>query len=233
MVRYRVAALVASAAMIFAACSGSATPSPSESAAPPSEAPSAAVPSAAESAPASPAAATPKEGGTLIAGLPGDMVLADPSLVSDSNSSEIEAQVIQGLVGLQPGTNSVLIPVLASALPTISPDGLTFTFTLLQGVKFHDGTDFNADAVVFSLGRQFKKDNPAYNFGPWQYWGGMDMDNIINDVVKVDDATVQITLKKKEAPFLANLARFSLATPISMDFTAQFPPCRFAACCAS
>jgi ABC-type transport system substrate-binding protein len=73
-------------------------------------------------------------------------------------------------------------------------------------VKFHDGTPFNADAVVYSIGRQFKKDHPANNRGPWQYWSAMDMDNIVQDVVRVDDLTVKFTLKKPEAPFLTNMA---------------------------
>ena len=56
-------------------------------------------------------------------------------------------------VGLQPGTISTVIPVLAAALPTVSADGLTYTFTLRTGIKFHDGTDFNADAVVYNYNR--------------------------------------------------------------------------------
>src|SRR5450759_2849246 len=76
-----------------------------------------------------------------------------PSLTSDGNSLYVEAMVAEGLVGLQPGTISTIIPVLASAMPTVSADGKTYTFTLRTGIKFHDGTAFNADAVKFNYDR--------------------------------------------------------------------------------
>jgi len=75
------------------------------------------------------------------------MAFADPSLVDDPSSLLIANQVVEGLVGLEPGTTSQVVPVLASALPTVSPDGLTYTFKLRTGVKFHDGTNLDAASV--------------------------------------------------------------------------------------
>jgi hypothetical protein len=114
MLRFKPAALVASAAILFAACQGAASPAPSASSGT-SAAPSAGG-SSAPSASGEPSAAI-KEGGDLVVGLPGDMVEADPSLVSDSNSSYIQLNVIEGLLGVKPGTLADVIPVLAAELP--------------------------------------------------------------------------------------------------------------------
>lgn len=217
MVRTRFGALLAVAAIVVAACAGGATQAPASSEAA-SSAPSESA--AASTAPSASPSSAIKEGGTLVAGLPGDMVLADPSLVSDSNSSQIEAQVIQGLVGLKPGTNSVVVPVLAAAMPTVSADGLTYTFTLRQGVKFHDGTDFNADAVVYNYNRQ--KDAPKalqndYNY----YFGavfGFGADSNLLSVTATDPNTVEFKLKAPQSNFLlaTTLPQFGIQSPTAL-----------------
>ncbi|HOV09897.1 MAG TPA: ABC transporter substrate-binding protein [Spirochaetota bacterium] len=145
-----------------------------------------------------------KSGGVLVFGRSGDAAGLDPGRETDGESLYIADNVFENLVEFVPGTTEIA-PCLAEKWD-ISANGLEFIFYLRKGVKFHDGTDFNADAVVFSLARQFKKDHPAYKYGPWKYWSAMGMDDIIKDVVKVDDYKVKIILKKKEAPFLANLA---------------------------
>ncbi len=145
-----------------------------------------------------------ESGGVLIFARSGDSVGLDPGRETDGESFYIADNVFETLVEFKPGTTEVQ-PCLAKSW-TVSDDGLEFVFKLEENVKFHDGTDFNADAVVFSIERQFKKDHPFNNLGPWQYWGYMDMDNIIESVEAVDAYTVKFTLKRKEAPFVANLA---------------------------
>jgi peptide/nickel transport system substrate-binding protein len=145
-----------------------------------------------------------KKGGVLVFARSGDSVGLDPAREDDGESYYPADNIYETLVEFKPGSTDVM-PGLAESW-TATAGGLEYTFKLRKNVKFHDGTPFNADAVVYSLSRQFKKDHPDYGNGPWKYWGYMDMDNIIKDVVAVDASTVKISLKKPEAPFIANLA---------------------------
>jgi peptide/nickel transport system substrate-binding protein len=95
--------------------------------------------------------AAPKPGGTLIFGRGGDSVGLDPAYETDGNSFMICDNVLEALVEYK-DESTALDPGLAESW-TIAPDGKTYTFKLRKGVKFHDGTPFNANAVVFSLGR--------------------------------------------------------------------------------
>ena len=220
MMRTRVGSLIAVAAIVVAACSGSATPTPAAPSAAASAAPSAAASAAPSAAAASPAS-TATEGGNMVYALDGDMAFADPSLVSDGNSLFVEAQVVQGLLGLQPGTISTVIPVLAASLPTVSADGLSYTFTLRTGVKFHDGTDFNADAVVYNYNRwqNFPKgdlqDN-AYYYGA--VFGGFGSASNVASVTAPDEQTVVITLKTPQSNFelASTLAVFGIESPTAL-----------------
>jgi peptide/nickel transport system substrate-binding protein len=90
---------------------------------------------------------------------------------------------------------------------TISDDGLTYTFKLREGVKFHDGTDFNAEAVKFNIDRQLKP-NVTEEMGYAGFVFGS-----VKDVKASDPYTVVVNLKEPNSAFLANVA-MSLAAPI-------------------
>jgi peptide/nickel transport system substrate-binding protein len=129
----------------------------------------------------------------------------DPALVDDGESSKIIVNIYEGLLKYAPDSTKVE-PSLAESW-TISADGLSYTFKLKQGVKFHDGTDFNADAVKFNIDRQIPpKVTADMSYGPFVYGS-------VKDVVVVDPNTVTINLASKNTAFLANLA-MSLAAPI-------------------
>jgi dipeptide transport system substrate-binding protein len=131
------------------------------------------------------------------------------------------------LVEFERGTTNT-IPGLAESWE-VSADGMEVTFKLRQGVKFHTTSsftptrDFNADDVIFSLARQWKKDHPwnQYTAGiAWEYFDGMDMTALLKDIVKVDDYTVKFVLNRPEAPFLANMA-MDFASILSAEYAAK------------
>jgi peptide/nickel transport system substrate-binding protein len=129
----------------------------------------------------------------------------DPALVDDGESSKVIVNIYEGLLKYAADSTAVE-PSLAESW-VISPDGLSYTFKLRQGVKFHDGTDFNAEAVKFNIDRQIPpKVTADMSYGPFVYGS-------VKDVVVVDPSTVTINLTQKNTAFLANLA-MSLAAPI-------------------
>eukprot|EP01031_Cornospumella_fuschlensis_P052423 gene52423-64080_t len=122
--------------------------------------------------------------------------------------------VFNRLLAFKPGTTEV-IPALAKALPEISADGLTYTFHLRAGVKFHSTDyfkptrEFNADDVLFTYHRQLDKTDPWNSYFPganWEMFNAMDMPSVIKDIVKVDEKTVKFVLKQPDASLPAKLA---------------------------
>jgi peptide/nickel transport system substrate-binding protein len=208
----RLSALVGAIALIVAACGGAASPTP----------PPAASPTPGASAPASAppsSAGQPKAGGTLVVALPGDITRTDPALIDDSNSSYVMTQVMEGLVALKPGTTSEVVPALAESW-SLSPDGKTYTFKLRQGVKFHDGTDFNAEAVKFNYDRwkNFPAELQDYSYYAGAVFGGYGETSNIASVDVVDPFTVTITLKQPNSSFLLaqTLTVFAISSPTAL-----------------
>jgi len=129
----------------------------------------------------------------------------DPALVDDGESSKIIVNIYEGLLKYAADSTEVE-PSLAESWE-ISDDGLSYTFKLKEGVKFHDGTDFNAEAVKFNIDRQL----PPLVTEDMGYAGFVF--GSVSDVVVDDDYTVTINLTQKNTAFLANLA-MSMAAPI-------------------
>ncbi|HEF4758787.1 TPA: ABC transporter substrate-binding protein [Pseudomonas putida] len=122
---------------------------------------------------------------------------------------------------------TAVIPGLATSWD-VSSDGLTYTFHLREGVKFHTTPyfkptrEFNADDVLFTFNRMIDKDHPFRKAYPTEfpYFTDMGMDTNITKVEKVDDKTVKFTLKDVDAAFIQNLA-MSFASIQSDEYAAQ------------
>jgi peptide/nickel transport system substrate-binding protein len=151
----------------------------------------------------------------FIFGAQGEPVCLDPAIITDGISARVTNQIFEGLVKYEGSTTNV-VPSLAEKW-TVSNDGKEWTFTLRKGVKFHDGTDFNAQAVVFNWDYWRNTKNPIHDAQikagqTFEYYeaqfGGFDDDSIITKVEAIDPTTVKFTLKEPQGPFLQNLAMF-------------------------
>ncbi len=111
-----------------------------------------------------------------------------------------------GLVDYAPGTTTI-VPNLATSW-TVSSDGLTWTFNLRQGVKFADGTAFDANVVKYSMDRQMAIDEPE---GPF---AGVGLDTLINKTVVTGPLQVQFVLNQPFSAFLAMVA-FNAMFPVN------------------
>ena len=87
----------------------------------------------------------------------------DPAFAQDGETFRVARQIFEGLVGTVPGTADPA-PLLAEEWET-SEDGLSTTFQLKEGVKFHDGTDFNAEAVCANFDRSTEAMSPHRSRG--------------------------------------------------------------------
>ena len=137
-----------------------------------------------------------------------------PSMNTTGTSLDAARPVYNRLVQFAPGSTAVE-PGLAEAYE-VSPDGMTITFHLRKGVKFHSGVngftparDFNAEDVIWSFGRQWKPDHPyaKVSGGAYDYFNDMGMPDLLKSIEKgADDLTVIMTLNEPNAPIMANLA---------------------------
>ncbi|GMG85602.1 ABC transporter substrate-binding protein [Paralimibaculum aggregatum] len=145
------------------------------------------------------AAQTPP--GVLIVGQIAEPKSMDPQAVTAVNDFRILMNVYDGLVRYADGTLEVE-PALATDW-TISEDGTVYTFTLREGVTFHDGTPLTAEAVKFNFDRMLDESHPYHDTGPFPLAFFF---SSVETVEAVDEGTVRFTLSGPYAPFLSNLA---------------------------
>lgn len=151
----------------------------------------------------------------------------DPALAMDADSQKINAFLYETLVGYQ---NGEIVPALAVSW-SVSEDGLHYTFNLRSDVTFHDGTAFNADAVLANFDRWFNPHSPLHTGGEfvaWKtYFGGFQGErgadgrplSILDGVEKVNQNTVLFHLNTPDNKFLFNLTdlSFAIASPAALQ----------------
>ena len=137
----------------------------------------------------------------LVVGQIAEPASLDPHVSTASNDFRIAVNVYDGLVRNTPGTLEIE-PALATDW-TISDDGLEYIFNLRDGVTFHDGTPFNAEAVKFNFDRMLDESHPFASTGPFPLAFFF---SSIDNVEVVDDLTVKFTLNEAFAPLMSNLA---------------------------
>lgn len=151
---------------------------------------------------------------TLVFGRGGDSTSLDPSRVTEGETFKVTINLFETLVNFGE-EDTTIQPGLAKEWET-SEDGLTYTFKLQEGVKFHDGSDFNADSVVSNFARWSAGDAEMFPYYSSMF-GGFDGEEeaVIESVTAEDENTVVFKLKRPQAPFLKNLAMsmFAISSP--------------------
>ncbi len=142
-----------------------------------------------------------------------DVFNLDPAAVNDNDVGQnVILNVYDRLVAIPPEGGSP-VPALASEVPTIengqlSADGLTYTFTLREGVTFSDGTDFTAEDVKYSWDRVVEMNLPE---------GQAPLFANVAETRVVDDFTFEVTLNQIDAAFLSYVAASTPASVVSPD----------------
>jgi peptide/nickel transport system substrate-binding protein len=161
---------------------------------------------------------------TLVFGTASDPVVLDGALVSDGESLRVIDQIFESLTRLKPGTTKVQ-PWLATKWTT-SKNGKVWTFTLRKGVKFHDGTKFNAAAVCYNFNRWYNFKGVFQSADATYYWqavfGGFKKNessdlspSLFRGCKARGQYTAVMTLAKSFGPFIPALilSNFSIASP--------------------
>lgn len=165
-------------------------------------------------------------GGTFVIAGASDPTYLDPALVSDGESFRVTEQIFESLVSLKPGT-TLIRPGLATKWN--SKNGKDWTFNLRHGVKFHDGTPFNAAAVCANFNRQYNFRGPFQDASATYYWQTVFLGFHHNDSPDLSPSlykscttkgkyTAIIHLRNRSSSFLAGLviSSFAIQSPTAM-----------------
>ncbi len=138
---------------------------------------------------------------------PDDVRALNPIRQANNSTSEVTYQIHEGLVTVNP--EQQVVPVLATSWELL-PDGLTYRVKLREGVTFHSGRPFNAEAVAWNMNRQLFGTPPGIAAGLIPKLGA---------VTVVDEFTIDFTLVKPSGVFMAILGAplFMIVDPATME----------------
>ncbi|MEN3360629.1 MAG: peptide/nickel transport system substrate-binding protein [Mycobacteriales bacterium] len=166
---------------------------------------------------------------TLVFAGSSDPKSLDPAFVSDGESIRVTRNIYEGLVGLKPGTTEVE-PKLATEW-TASADGTQYTFKLRQGVKFSDGSTFDAAAACFNFDRWYNFKGPLLQSSSLSYYwqavfGGFathdsetaPKTSLYKSCSVTDAGTAVVTLTAASGAFLGSLSlpSFAMQSPTAL-----------------
>ncbi|MBN1563361.1 MAG: ABC transporter substrate-binding protein [Anaerolineae bacterium] len=161
-------------------------------------------------------------GNTFVFGEFGNAVQLDPAVVTDGISFRVTVQGCEALL-FYDGSTTNPVPGLAKSW-TVSDDGLVWAFQLEEGVMFHDGTPFNAEAVKWNFDRWRLTSHPQHFaesvFEYYDYmWNGFDEGSLIQSVEATGEYEVTITLAEPYGSMLNTLAMpmFAIASPAAVE----------------
>ena len=160
---------------------------------------------------------TPAKGGAMIIAYKDDLATLDPAIGYDWTNWPAIKMVFDGLLDYDSGTT--IMPRLAESLPTVSADGIVYTFKLRKGVKFSNGREFTADDVVYTITRVLDPTtgSPGAGFfvgikGAQEFIDGSA--TTVEGIKAPDVNTVEFTLSAPDVTFLNKMAiNFSFIVP--------------------
>ncbi len=151
----------------------------------------------------------------LVIAIEGSVSGLDPHNVSDTNAISATRGMYETLVTFD--EKQELTGLLAESWD-VSEDSLTYTFYLRQGVKFHDGTDFNAAAVVANYDRVLNKDNGLSRRRSFVVTGSDGTETPrVKSIETPDDYTVIFTLAKPYSVFINKMTQFNIISPAAIE----------------
>lgn len=163
-------------------------------------------------------------GGTMTFATEGAPKLFDPFFATDGATFRTSQQIFEGLVEFKPGTADAEAGLAEKW--DASDDGLTWTFNLRKGVKFHDGTEFNAEAVCFNFNRWYNQKGAGQSPAVTGYWvdnfGGFSdgaEPSLFESCTAKDDSTVDVKITRYTSKFpdILGLPSFAMQSPTALE----------------